>query len=1059
MFRFRTLRKNSSSDNYSREDSSSRAHDEIGRASSNIISDQDSGVDDPLLRRLNHQRRLNEEEKSRKISKNGQDFEPEVFIGWGHAEKDPFDLDSKSSDEEDQCRHTKNVYQKENQGDFLGWGAGSFTSLDELEHEKTHVTQSSIGSGLSPTSSSRILTQQRCPDEGLCLASSSSQNLSEPNKVDDPNQFIKRNDNERRLSSDYNHQNLSVIVDAQSTHNEVPSPKSSVVRGMMTRVKSHSNIVLCSLDQYDETLKPPLQSSMLDQSSHRSQGKLPPAKRLNRRPTFMNMLSGSLGMGVPDAGNLVSAPIKVVGSDAQPQSQTMQQSCIIVQRREEEEESPRLQQLKEQTVEDLHNEMSKMQVQAQNNLERSWAEAERIRRSNDELDEMISSLKVKLAEAKAAPTTEANEGASPAQDSFAVASTSIITQQTEKGPPRSFSSAALTMLLGNNNDFYDENTQTVLTKIKSDPPLKRKSKARRRKTFISELSSGFGIGALRANNAIDISHSSRGSDVGMSIDGHDERSESTMSQASGYLNQCYDDIDSGSFHPSRYNDDNKSKMVDKHGTSDYDYFLSPDDAADERQKTRTAYESVAEQEKLGDMRSAIESAYSGASYLQLEEHNIFHVEASLLIMEDLNDQLTKITEELVQIEEAVQKQEYDIKACYVDIDRVKSNEEVKKLQELESTAVLDLEDFNRCFRSLEGKLQSIESIGFNIKTTLDENKSTYSFEEICLHENRLLQAKDLVHHDSERLYLLEILNDALSFRQYCEARERVMANILRIEFLEADLWNQLVNIRLCIEQEGDEEGTQTTESSMASERRALERVFIESILPHVEFAQLTKINALRYMEENVKVLQWWNHLINCMECSKTCDDVTSCVDFITKEPSLSLQNDVSLLERVIHVTSENLDNIKFDVKQECKSFRCKVERAGLLFNSSSKEMSLDDNKLIAKSERTPQQSNLQSNVANKMIERRKVLSEKDKTLKQHAAQLKTVYANAEQEIEVQLHMLEKMHNHVQMFTSKMLEQDSLLSSLKKRHARKQKKVISLKKIVEGSSVDDRKVSY
>jgi hypothetical protein len=798
---------------------------------------------------------------------------------------------------------------------------------------------------------------------------------------------------------------------------------------------------------------------MFDQSSDRSQGTLPPMKRLNRRPTFLNLFSGSLGMGVSDAGNLVSDSIKVGCSDAQPQSQTMLQSCIKVHRREEEEECPRLQQLKEQSVEELNNEMSKMQVQAQNNLERSWAEAERIRRNNDELDEMISSLKVKLAEAKAAPTADANEGCSPSQDSFAVTSTSVITQQTEKGPPRNFSSAALSMLLGNNNDFYDENTQTVLTKIKSDPPLKRKSKARRRRTFMSEFSSGFGIGALRANTAIDISDSSRGSDVGMSIDGYNERLDTTMSQASSYLNQCYDDNDSRILHPSRYDDNNKSKMDNTHGTSDYDYFFSPDDDAEGHQKTRTAYESVAKQEKLGDMRSAIESVYSGTSFLQMEEHNIFHVEASVLIMEDLNDQLTKITEKLVQLEAAVQKQENDIKACHVDIDRVKSNEEVKRLQELESTAVIDLEDFNRCFRSLDGKLQSIESIGFDIKNTLDENNCTFLFEEICLSGNRLLQAKDLVHHDSERLHLLEILNDALSFRQYYEARERVMANILRIEFLEADLWNHLVNIRLCIEQVGDEEGTQTTESSMASERRALERVFIEAILPHLEFAQLIKNNALRYIQENVKVLKWWNHLINCMECSKTCHDETSCVDFIMTEPSLSLQNDVSLLERIIHVTSENLDNIKYDVKQECKSFRCKVERTGLLFNSSSKEMSLNDNKPIAKSERTPQQSNLQNNVANEMLERGKVLSKKDKTLKHHAVQLETAYSSAQHEIGVQLHMLEKMHNHVQIFTSKMLEQDSILTSLKKRHARKQKKVISLKKILEGSLVGDRNIAY
>eukprot|EP00804_Cyclotella_cryptica_P022008 CCRYP_000937-RA/>CCRYP_000937-RA protein AED:0.10 eAED:0.10 QI:0/-1/0/1/-1/1/1/0/1055 len=1055
MFRLKTGKK-SSSDINSREDDSSRVLDETCRASSNIIDDRNVGVDDPLLLRLNHQRQLNEEKSSRKGSKTFTDSKPEVFIGWDHAKKDPFDLESTSSDEEDKIHHNKNTYGQDNEGNFLGWGARSYSSLDEVENEKILLSPLSVKSDLSEISSSKKLQQLPSANEGHCLVPSSPQYHSEQSVVDVRYPFIKQNDEESQLSRDYTHQDLSVVLDTQSTYDDVPLPTSSVVGGMMRTVKSHSNMFLLSLNPDEDTAKSPLQSILLDQSSDRSQGALPPMKRLSRRPTFLNILSGSLGIGVSDANNSLSTSIKVSGSETPAQSQAMVQSCVKVGSEEEEEESPRLQQLKEQSVDELRNEMYKMQVQAQNNLERSWAEAERIRRSNDELDEMISSLRMRLAEAQATPTSDAIRSGSPSQESCAMATTSEIIQPKEKVPTRSFSSAALSMLLGNNDDFYDENTQTVLTK---DPPIKRKSKARRRRTFMSELSSGFGIGALRANNAIDISNSSRCSDVGMSIDDYSEQIEGALSQASSYFNQYYDDDNSGILHSSRYNDDSKSITEGAHGASDYDYFFSPEDATDGQQKSLTDYDSVADHDKFGDMRSAIESVYSGTNFLQFEDHNIFHAEASVLIVDDLNDRLTKTTEELVQRVEAVRKQDNDIKSCLVEIEHIKSNEAVKKLQELESTAVLDLNDFNRCFRSLDGKLQSIESIGFDIKNTLDKSKCILVFDDVRLDEDRLLQAKDLVRSDIGRLRILEILNDSLSFRHYYESREKIIANILRMEFLEADLWNQLVNIRLCIEQVGDEEGTQTTESSMASERRALERVFIETILPHIEFAQLTKNTALRFMQDNVKVLKWWNHLIHCMECFKSCHDVTSCVDFILNEPTLSLQKDVSLLERIIHVTSENLDNIKSDVRQECKSFRSKVERAGLLFNQSSNEMSLDDKKTFAKSGRALQIDHLQNTRNNEILQKREVLSERDKTLKHHAAQLETVYSSAQHEIRAQLQKLEKMHNNVQMFTSKMLEQDSLLSSLKKAHAKKEKKVIRLKKIAEGSLVGDHNVSF
>lgn len=259
----------------------------------------------------------------------------------------------------------------------------------------------------------------------------------------------------------------------------------------------------------------------------------------------------------------------------------------------------------------------------------------------------------------------------------------------------------------------------------------------------------------------------------------------------------------------------------------------------------------------------------------------------------------------------------------------------------------------------------------------------------------------------------------------------------------------MVNIRLLIEHGEDEEGTQTTESSVASERRALERVFVEAILPHVGIAQLTKNNLLLVLRENVSILKWWNHLIYGMECYSTYQEMTPCVDFITKEPSMSLKKDISFLQRVVKVTSENLANIETDVKQECQSFKSKVERVGLSFHSSN-DTTIDDNKQSAKAQSLFH--NTKRNSVNmfhcKMLEQKRLLSEKDKIFQERLATLETMHSRAHKELGQQLELLEQIHRQVQVFTSKLAEQDSLLSSLKKAQAKKLKRVLRFQNTAE-----------
>jgi hypothetical protein len=305
----------------------------------------------------------------------------------------------------------------------------------------------------------------------------------------------------------------------------------------------------------------------------------------------------------------------------------------------------------------------------------------------------------------------------------------------------------------------------------------------------------------------------------------------------------------------------------------------------------------------------------------------------------------------------------------------------------------------------------------------------------------------MVADDYDSRLVLGILNNSYAFHHYQDCRQKIVGNIHRMNFLQADLWNHLVRIRLLMEQVEDEEGTQTTESSIASERRALERVFVEAILPHIQLAHITKNNLFVALQENVKVLKWWNHVIDGMECFKSVHDIDACVDFVSKEATLSLDKDMHVLRRIFEVTSEYLRDIESDVNKECASLRSKIERAGLSFNSSSNnDMFLTKNKLGAKHKSLFQSQNANRISKCKILEKKRVVAEKDKLLKHHAVQLESLHSSSNQELTAQLELLDKMQSQLQIFSSKMIEQDSLLSSLTEAHDKKVKRVLRFQKI-------------
>ena len=998
----------------------------------------DSGLEilDPLLLRLNHQRQLQQEKVSRKES---GEVDSELYIGWGH-EKDPFDLESTSSEDDEEIHsYDLNIKTEQHEDDgikintkssqdqdsepnlnFLGWGASSGSSVDETKSEELLVTELSIRGGLSDSS---LLKKT-----DLCTADADLSSLECGNSI-------------RRMSPESINEDCSIVFGDQSTDTGKTSTNASSHDNSGRLQRSRSQVFQFSTKDGDNTSKSPIRRdnmfrrstttsvfnaqplfgrrpSMMSESGGDSECDSKSTGRMRRRQSFSNILSASLrNIG---ADNLAASFRPLIPNAAQ--SQLSANRPIRRKTEDEDEECPRLQQLKEQSTDELHNELVRIQVQSKSNLEKSWTEAERIRQNNDDLDKKIALLKAKLEKAKAAVAASSAEKLSSSHDSCAASAVSESVQPPDKPNTRNFSSAALNALLGNNYNGENTPNSNILPRSESDSRAETTKKLKgRRKSFIAE------IGTMSRNYISDhMSCASSGSTLGMAIDDSSVRDNSVIS---GLYRQCFEE--------------NKSEAVS---------IISRTLSRDEWEHKSHAGSNIAtDADSVSDIRSAFHSPRSSVNSPTLNDHTIFEMEAMKLKMNQLDEQLSANADEIAKIKTVLEKQNGEFKTHFYELQRANAGGPVKKLQELESSSLVELADFNHCFRAVNAKLETIEAIAFEIKHSLDHNTCTISFENIQLDNTQLIQAKEHINigDESDTLHSLDMLNNGTGFHHYKNCRERIIGNMYRIAFLEADVWNHLVKIRLLIESVDNDEGTQTTESSMASERRALERVFIDAMLPHIQFAHLAMKNVLAAFRENLKSIKWWNHVIDCMDSFREYEDMTSCIDFITNYPPRPLKKDIAVLRRILELTSEQLAETEASMKQECTTFRSKVKRAGLAFNiSSDNDMSLENIKLSAKDKSLCHTNAQNSNLRSKILEKRRVMAEKEKLLKNHVAQLQLLHARADQELfNSQIQLLDEMKNQVQILSSKMVEHDSLVSSLTDTREKKAKRVNRFQKAV------------
>ncbi|KAL7549100.1 hypothetical protein ACHAWF_012373 [Thalassiosira exigua] len=208
-------------------------------------------------------------------------------------------------------------------------------------------------------------------------------------------------------------------------------------------------------------------------------------------------------------GSSPPLPSKSHPEQSQPQQQV-----------KEEEDDPRLAQLKLQSTEELRTELPKMQAQSKTNLEKSWAETERMRVENSDFDDQLAKIRQQLAIA------QTNLKSLPSDEP----------EGHRRSPSVNSSNEGSRMSQSNHGAVGDRGF--IMTKFcRTRPPAALKSR-RRRCTIsgpspidddaISDISSEFGlssrrspagwfqsgVAAARQTSGVDINSSGRSSRVG-----------------------------------------------------------------------------------------------------------------------------------------------------------------------------------------------------------------------------------------------------------------------------------------------------------------------------------------------------------------------------------------------------------------------------------------------------------------------------------------------------------------------------------------------------------------
>jgi hypothetical protein len=455
--------------------------------------------------------------------------------------------------------------------------------------------------------------------------------------------------------------------------------------------------------------------------------------------------------------------------------------------------------------------------------------------------------------------------------------------------------------------------------------------------------------------------------------------------------------------------------------------------------------------------------------------DIFRVEARAVMIDELEKYLNEKDRDVDVLIQEIEEQKEEIESCEVEISRLqaKFDNECKdlacnqsRLQQLVKELLLwdsaiesILDHTEGCIHRIKQKERDLkctlakEFNGADCKIYLEQLRSCKE-EYITIKEksrsslskvidnltamNILRFRDDDVEQRTKKLFdnldtqtdiLHNLLGDPdrralfVTLKRHIEdQRERIIKAYFHFFAVETDLRGFLIRARL----ESIDEWTHTTDRSIATERRLLERSFVESVLPHFveareefatfQFATLTKCD---------EFLSYWDPSL--VEDSLV--EVEDCVEFVDAD------NISSTVRRIIGVVTENLASIEAKIDEKHNSLR-----AGIL----GQQRSVEKFSIIKQNDAESSDCRAELDHVNAQISTLEAsLSERQTLQNEYEANLEKLHRQDEVDSKSNLELLDNIQAQVKILAEKLTLDDNQIASLRQSLKEKKEQVSDL----------------
>ena len=459
--------------------------------------------------------------------------------------------------------------------------------------------------------------------------------------------------------------------------------------------------------------------------------------------------------------------------------------------------------------------------------------------------------------------------------------------------------------------------------------------------------------------------------------------------------------------------------------------------------------------------------------------NIFQVEARSIMIEELEKELIAKGDIVTDLIDKIEGQNEYIDNREVEISRLRAkiNDEYNKLTCTQSTLQQSVKELVQWDSAIESRLNQIEGHiqrmkqkesdlraaltskelnEANCKIELEQKISRYKEEYNSIQEkssvslSKVVDSLGAINFDNnleqsskqlfvsldmqtDKLHKLLLNSDRIATfialkKHIEEQRERIIIASDNLFRVETDLRGNLIQFKL--KEEGNDECTHTTESSLARERMSLERIFFESVLPHLVearqeharfvFAALTKVD---------EFLSWWDHLLAADSMLENCEQLGDAV------------NISSILEKVLADVTEDLAATQAKIDEEHDLFKRNLLAAGILDQQGciSEKLSTSKESNVESSDYQAELDNLNEQVSSLETS----LSDRESVREKYASNIDQLHKQAGADSKANLELLDNIQEQVRILAKKLAMDDDQIASLRQSLREKKERIANL----------------